>query len=137
MAKWLVKSDPETYSWEMFAADRITNWDGVRNFQARNNLEKMQVGDDVLFYHSNQDRAVLGTASVSKESFEDSTSNDPRWLSVELRAGTKFDNPVTLEQIKKRDSLKNIALVKQSRLSVMPLEDEEYDEIVELSNTAK
>lgn len=137
MAKWLVKSDPDAYSWDKFEKDRITDWDGVRNYQARNNLSEMIENDEVLFYHSNQDRAVIGTAFVSKEAFQDYTSDDQRWLAVGLSIGKKFLFPVTLERIKKNEKLANIALIKQSRLSVMPLSEEEFQTIVELSKTGE
>jgi len=137
MAKWLVKSDPETYSWEMFAKDKRTNWDGVRNYQARINLAKMVVGDEVLFYHSNRERAVFGVASVSKEAFPDETSIENQWLAIELKLEYSFDRIVTLDEIKQQPNLSSIALIKQSRLSVMTLTEAEFDKIVSLSKLPK
>lgn len=133
MSFWLVKSDPETYSWVNLAKDKETDWDGVRNYQARNNLQAMKKGEEVLFYHSQTDKAIIGTTIVANEYFQDSTTEDNRWVAVRLKIGKKFKKPVTLEQIKKDPILNNIALIKQSRLSVMPITDEEYMRIIELS----
>lgn len=133
MAYWLVKSDPETYSFDDLAKDGKTIWDGVRNFQARNNLAQMLVGDIALVYHSNIDKAIMGIAEITKESFADPTSDDIRWLAVEIKYISKFAKPITLEQIKAEPKLKDIGLIKQSRLSVMPLSEMEYTKIIELS----
>ncbi len=135
MAKWLVKSDPETYSWDMFVQDNKTIWDGVRNFQARNNLAKMLIGDEVLFYHSNKERAIFGIASVSKEAFPDPTSNDTRWLAVELKYEYALNKLVSLGEIKQVPSLASIGLIKQSRLSVMQLSEVEFDTILSLAKS--
>ncbi len=132
MAYWLIKSDPETYSIDDFQKEGKTDWDGVRNYQARNNLAKMVVGDRALFYHSNIGKSIMGIAEITKESFADLTSNDPRWLAVEVKFISKFAKPVSLETIKNTPKLKEIALIRQSRLSVMPLTEEEYNEILEL-----
>lgn len=137
MGKWLVKSDPETYSWDNFVADRKTDWDGVRSYEARNNLALMQEGDEVLFYHSNTDKAVLGIAVVSKSSFPDTTTDNPAWLAVELEAKCLFEQPVELKHIKTLENLQNIALVRQSRLSVMPLNEDEFQTIVKLGKDCK
>lgn len=133
MAYWIAKSDPETYSITDLERDGKTIWDGVRNYQARNNLAKMVVGDIVLIYHSNVDKAIVGIAEVTKEAFPDPTTEDTKWLAVELKFITKFDNFVTLETIKNDPKLKNIALVRQQRLSVMPIHEEEYNHIIKLS----
>ena len=129
---WLVKQEPTKYSFDQLVKDKRTVWDGVRNFQARNNLAAMKVGDRVLFYHSVVGTAVVGIAEVAKEAFPDPSSSDPRWVAVELVALKPLANPVTLEQIKAEPSLRDIALVRQSRLSVQPLAREAFDKIVAL-----
>ena len=131
MKFWLVKQEPTAYSYDDFLKDGTTDWTGVRNFQARNNLMAMKKGDKVLFYHSVNEKSVVGTATVSKPHYPDPT--DEKWFAVELKAGKKFKKPVTLEQIKGNLALANIALIKQSRLSVMPLTKDEYDEIISMS----
>ncbi|MCI0455293.1 MAG: EVE domain-containing protein [Candidatus Dadabacteria bacterium] len=131
MKYWLVKSEPFKYSWEMFLKDRSTYWDGVRNYQARNNLKSMKIGDTVLFYHSNEGLEVVGIAKVIKEAYQDPTTNDERWVVVDLKPQETLKKPVSLDEIKKDKRLKNIALIKQSRLSVMPLTKEEYEMIVD------
>ena len=130
MKYWLVKSEPFRYSWEMFLKDGSTYWDGVRNYQARNNLKNMKNGDLVLFYHSNEGLEVLGIAKVIKEAYQDPTTNDQRWVVVDLAPFETLKKPVALDEIKKDKRLKNIALIKQSRLSVMPITKEEYEVIV-------
>jgi predicted RNA-binding protein with PUA-like domain len=131
MNHWLVKSEPSTYSWEKFLKDGRTYWEGVRNYQARNNLKGMKKGDLVLFYHSNEGMEVVGIAKVIKESYQDPTTDDERWVVVDLEPVETLKTPVSLNEIKKDKHLKNIALVKQGRLSVMPLTKEEYEIIVE------
>lgn len=131
---WLVKSEPHKYSWEKFNEDGRTFWDGVRNFQARNNLREMKEGDLVLFYHSNEGKNVVGIAKVAKESYQDPTTEDPNWLVVDLVPVEALKNPVTLEQIKAEESLKDISLVRQGRLSVMPLKAVEFDKILEMGS---
>jgi len=130
---WLVKSEPVKYSWEKFNKDGRTFWDGVRNFQARNNLKEMKEGDLVLFYHSNEGKAVVGVAKVVKEFYQDPTTDDPNWVVVDLAPVETLKNPVTLEQIKADGRLKDIGLVRQGRLSVMALKPEEFDRILEMS----
>ena len=132
MNHWLVKSEPVKYSFETFLTDKKTVWDGVRNYQARNNLQAMKTGDLVLFYHSNEGMCVVGIASVVKEAYPDPTTDDARWVVVELAPVEALRKPVTLEQIKADALLVNIALIKQSRLSVMPLKAVEFDRILEL-----
>jgi predicted RNA-binding protein with PUA-like domain len=134
MNYWLVKSEPFKYSWDKFNKDGRTFWDGVRNYQARNNLRDMRVGDLVLFYHSNEGKAVVGIARVVKESYQDPTTEDKNWLVVDLEPVESLKNPVTLEVIKADPRLQNISLVKQGRLSVMSLKVEEFDRIVELGS---
>jgi predicted RNA-binding protein with PUA-like domain len=130
MNYWLVKSEPFKYSWVQFLKDGWTYWDGVRNFQARNNLNNMKKGDLVLFYHSNEGLEVVGIAKVTKESYQDPTTSDERWVVVDLEPVETLKKPVSLEEIKNDKRLKNIPLIRQSRLSVMPLTKEEFDIIV-------
>jgi predicted RNA-binding protein with PUA-like domain len=128
---WLVKQEPEAYSFDDLLKDGKTDWTGVRNFQARNNLQAMRLGDKVLFYHSISEKAVVGLAEVSREQFPDPT--DEKWFAVEIKPLEKFAKPVTLAEIKVATMLENIALIKQSRLSVMPLKNYEFDEILRLT----
>jgi len=134
MQYWLVKSEPVKYSWEKFNKDGRTFWDGVRNYQARNNLREMKDGDLVMFYHSNEGKEVVGIAKVVKEAYQDPTTSDPNWVVVDLSPVETLKTPVTLETIKADPQLSNISLVRQGRLSVMPLKAEEFDRIVELSS---
>ena len=134
MNHWLVKSEPHKYSWEKFNEDGRTFWDGVRNYQARNNLREMKEGDLVLFYHSNEGKEVVGIAKVVRESYQDPTTPDPNWLVVDLSPVETLKNPVTLERIKTDDFLKDVGLIRQGRLSVMGLKREEFDRIVELGS---
>ncbi|MDX5348758.1 MAG: EVE domain-containing protein [Hymenobacteraceae bacterium] len=134
MQYWLVKSEPETFSWSDLVRDGRTMWDGVRNYQARNNMQQMKQGDMVLFYHSVSEKAVVGMAKVEKEAYPDPTTEDKRWVVVDLVPVRDFKEPVTLEQIKKDERLQNISLIKQSRLSVMPLKAEEFEVILGLGN---
>lgn len=134
MQHWLVKSEPEKYAWADLVKDGKTMWDGVRNYQARNNMQQMQPGDLVLFYHSVSEKAIVGIAKVEKAAYPDPTTDDQRWVVVDLVPFRDFKEPVTLEQIKKDSRLENIALIKQSRLSVMPLKAEEFDVLLALGN---
>ncbi|WP_293301288.1 EVE domain-containing protein [Pedobacter sp. UBA4863] len=134
MNHWLVKSEPFKYSWEQFNKDGRTFWDGVRNYQARNNLKAMKEGDLVLFYHSNEGKHVIGVAKVVKEFYQDPTTADPNWVVVDLAPVEALKNPVTLVQIKAEESLKDISLVRQGRLSVMPLKATEFDKILEMGS---
>ena len=134
MNYWLVKSEPHKYSWEKFNKDGKTFWDGVRNYQARNNLREMKEGDLVLFYHSNEGKEVVGIAKVVKEFYQDPTTDDANWVVVDLSPVESLKNPVTLEKIKADDRLQNVSLVKQGRLSVMGLKAEEFDRILELGS---
>jgi predicted RNA-binding protein with PUA-like domain len=131
MNYWLVKQEPEKYSFDNLIKDKQTIWDGVRGFQARNNLRDMKLGDKVLYYHSGSEKSVVGVAEVERESFPDPI--DEKWIAVEIKPVEKFSKPVTLNEIKAEKSLENIALIKQSRLSVMPLTKEEFDTILKLS----
>lgn len=134
MKYWLVKSEPFKYSWEKFNEDGKTFWDGVRNYQARNNLKEMKEGDLVMFYHSNEGKHVVGIAKVVREFYQDPTTDDKNWVVVDLAPVEALKNPVTLETIKNDDFLKDISLVRQGRLSVMPLKKEEFDRIIELGS---
>jgi len=134
MQYFLVKSEPFKYSWEQFNKDGRTFWDGVRNYQARNNLKAMKEGDLVLFYHSNEGKEVVGVAKVVQEFYQDPTTDDPKWVVVDLVPVETFKRPVTLETVKADTLLQDVALVRQGRLSVMPLKPEEFDRIVELGN---
>ncbi len=134
MNYWLVKSEPFKYSWAKFNEDKRTFWDGVRNYQARNNLKGMKEGDLVLFYHSNEGMCVVGIAKVLREFYQDPTTDDANWVVVDLAPVETLKNPVTLSQIKGDDYLKDISLVRQGRLSVMPLKAAEFDRILELGS---
>ncbi|MGZ3758195.1 MAG: EVE domain-containing protein [Mucilaginibacter sp.] len=134
MQYWLVKSEPIKYSWEKFNKEGRTFWDGVRNYQARNNLKEMKTGDLVLYYHSNEGKAVVGIAKVAKEFYQDPTTDDKNWVVVDLVPVETLKTPVTLEQIKADERLKDVGLVRQGRLSVMGLKAEEFDRIVELGS---
>jgi predicted RNA-binding protein with PUA-like domain len=134
MQHWLVKSEPVKYSWKKFNKDGRTFWDGVRNYQARNNLREMKEGDLVLFYHSNDGKEVVGIAKVVKEFYQDPTTQDPNWVVVELAPVETLKKPVTLEVIKADEQLKDVGLVRQGRLSVMGLKREEFDRILELGS---
>lgn len=129
---WLVKTEPEAYAWETFQRDGKTTWDGVRNFQARNHLRSMKVGDAVLFYASVTTKAVMGAAKVSKTAFPDPTAKEGDWSAVELKIDRSFANPVTLARIKDEPSLADIALLRQSRLSVMPLSKDQFAKLVQM-----
>ncbi len=128
---WLVKQEPEKYSFDDLLKDGATIWDGVRNFQARNNLRLMQTGDKVLFYHSVSEKSVVGLAEISRREFPD--PNDEKWIAVEIKPLEKLTKPVTLEAIKAEKTLENIALIKQSRLSVMPLSKIEFETLLKMS----
>lgn len=132
MNHWLVKQEPETYAWSAFVADGGTSWEGVRNFQARNNLRAMRPGDAVLFYASGELKSVQGIARVRRAAFPDPTATEGDWSTVELAPVSALAHPVPLATIKATPELKNILLVRNSRLSVSPLEKAEFDRIVKL-----
>jgi predicted RNA-binding protein with PUA-like domain len=129
---WLVKSEPESYSWEDFVRDRKTAWTGVRNFAARGHLNAMHAGDRVLFYESGKPKAVVGTAEVTRAAFPDETADEPGWVAVELKAGSALAKPVPLSAIKADPALANMALLRISRLSVQPVTRAEFDRILKL-----
>lgn len=132
MNYWLVKSEPFKYDWDKFLADKETFWDGVRNYQARNNLKGMKVGDLVLYYHSNEGKEVVGIAKVSKEFYQDPTTDDLKWVVVNLVPVQTLNKPVTLKQIKDEPLLANMELVKQGRLSVTQVSQNEFDKVLEM-----
>ncbi len=127
---WLVKQEPSSYSWSDFVADGGTSWTGVRNYTARNNLRKMRKGDEVLFYHSGEEKAVVGIARVMRMAYADATAKEGDWSTVDLSPIKPLKQPVTLREIKGNSRLKGIPLVRQSRLSVMPLEESAFREIL-------
>ncbi|HYJ85992.1 MAG TPA: EVE domain-containing protein [Pyrinomonadaceae bacterium] len=127
---WMVKQEPETYSWDDFVKDGKTDWSGVRNYQARNNLREMKNGERVLFYHSGKDKAVVGVAEVVKSAYPDPTADDGQWVAVDLKPIRPLKNPVLLAAIRYDKRLAELPLIRQSQLSVMPLTKEEFDIIV-------
>jgi len=131
MNYWLVKTEPGTYSWEDLVRDKKAVWDGVRNFQARNNLKAMKKGDIVFVYHSGEEKAVIGIAKILKEAYPDPKDKD--WTVVDLVANRKLKKPITLSTIKTTKNLSNMVLVKSSRLSVQPVREDEFTMVVELS----
>lgn len=133
MNYWLVKSEPDTFSWDDLVRDKKTVWDGVRNFQARNNLKGMKKGDRVFFYHSGEGKAIVGISKILKEGYPEPKDNN--WTAVDIVPDKKLKNPVTLAQIKADKRLGNMVLVKASRLSVQPVRAEEFDIIMALSET--
>jgi predicted RNA-binding protein with PUA-like domain len=137
MAYWLFKSEPDTWSWDMQVARGPAGqeWDGVRNYQARNNMRTMQVGDLGFFYHSNEGKEVVGIVEVIATVHPDSTSDDPRWECVDLRAVRPFVRPVTLDQCKREPRLKDMVLVNNTRLSVQPVTADEWRVVCELGAT--
>jgi len=129
---WMVKQEPETYSWDDFVHDGKTDWSGVRNYQARNNLREMKTGDSVLFYHSGKDKAVVGIAEVVKAAYADPTAGDPQWVAVDLKPVKPLAHPVPLASIRYDKRLNALPLIRQSQLSVMPLTADEFEVIVSL-----
>ena len=132
MNYWLIKSEPSEYSWAHFLKDGWTLWDGVRNYQARNNLKGMEKGDLVLYYHSIEGLEVVGVAEVIKEAYQDPTSEDENWVVVDLKPKETLKNPVSLIDIKKDKRLKDISLIKQRRLSVLPVTKKEFEAILKM-----
>lgn len=130
MKYWLIKSEPSTYSWDDFVKLGRDHWDGVRNYQARNNMKEMKVGDLALFYHSVKEKSVIGIAEVVREFYPDPTVDDDRWVVVDFVPVEKLKTPVTLDQVKADDRLSQMVLVNNSRLSVQPVANEEFDIIV-------
>ena len=127
---WLVKQEPETYSWSDFVSDGGTDWTGVRNYQARNNLREMKTGEHVLFYHSGKDKAVVGLAEVVKSAYPDPTADDEQWVAVDLKPIKALKNPVPLAAIRYDKRLSQLPLIRQSQLSVMSLTKDEFEILV-------
>lgn len=128
---WLIKSEPFKYSWEQFEQEGRTFWDGVRNYQARNNLRAMKEGDLAFWYHSNEGLEIVGVAIVVKEAYQDPTTEDTAWLAVDFSPYKRLNNKVPLSLIKSDERLREMALIKSSRLSVQPVKQEEWDIIIE------
>ncbi len=133
MNYWLVKSEPFKYSWDQFVEDKVTFWDGVRNYLARNHLKAMKKGDKLFFYHSNEGLEIVGIAKVVKEFYQDPTTPEPAWVVVDLSAVKKLKKPVTLAQIKATESLQEMSLIKSMRLSVQPVREEEWNIILAMA----
>ena len=131
MNYWLVKTEPETYSWDDLVRDKKTTWDGVRNFQARNNLKAMKKGDLAFVYHSGEQKSVVGIAEITKEFFPD--PKDKEWAAIEIGHKKKLKNPVSLSTIKSEKKLANMYLVRAARLSVQPVTKEEFDLVMAMS----
>ena len=138
MAKqyWLVKQEPDSYAWEQFLKDGSTGWTGVRNYQARNNLRAMKKGDVVFYYHSNVGKEIVGIAKVIKEAYADKTADDGDWSAVDIAPVKAVKRTVTLEQMKEDPVLKKMALVKNSRISVTPVTEEQAQRIEELAGVS-
>jgi len=131
---WLIKSEPFKYSWEQFETDKKTFWDGVRNYQARNNLRDMEAGDLCLYYHSNEGKEVVGIAEVIKPAYQDPTTDNTQWVAVDVKPYKKLDKTVTLAQIKADPRLSDIGLIRQPRLSVISISEDHFNIILELAN---
>ena len=136
MKYWLLKTEPSTWSWNDQLKSKITSWDGVRNYQARNNLIAMNKNDLVLFYHSVIGKEIVGIAEVTRESYQDPTTADDRWVVVDLKPLKPFKISVSLDKIKAHKGLGEIALIKQSRLSVMPVTKKEFQILLKLGKTS-
>ena len=134
MKYWLLKSEPNTWSWDDQIKEKIAMWDGVRNYQARNNLMSMRVNDLCFFYHSVNEKKIVGIVSVSKEHYIDPTDKTKKFVAVDVKTKKSLKNPITLKQIKKEKKLSHLALVRQSRLSVMPIDKISWDLICKLGN---
>ena len=133
MKYWLLKSEPDAWSWDNQIKEGASMWDGVRNYQARNNLKEMKKNDLCFFYHSVTERSIVGIVKVVKEYYPDPTDKTGRFVVVDVKATKKLKNPVSLDQIKENKKLKDIALLKQSRLSVMPLKKIEWETVLKMS----
>lgn len=131
MAYWLVKTEPDTFGWDKFTKDKKTTWDGVRNFQARSNMKSIKKGDTVFFYHTGDEKAIVGLAKASSDPYPE--PKEPDWIVVDLVPDKKLKNPVTLSQIKSEKRLSDMVLVRASRLSVQPVKENEFTIILELS----
>ncbi len=134
MNYWLIKSEPFKYSWNQFLKEQLTFWDGVRNYQARNNLAAMKIGDLCLFYHSNDGKEVVGIAEVVREAYQDPTTNETAWVVVDVKPHSTLKNPVSLHAMKTNPNLSNMGLLRQPRLSVIALTGDEFQTIITMSN---
>src|SRR5713101_351931 len=134
---WMVKQEPESYSWDDFVRDGRTDWTGVRNFQARNNLRQMKAGDRVLFYHSGTGKCVVGIAEVAKAAYPDPAADDPQWVAVDIKPVKPLNESVPLASIRYHPKLSNLPLIRQSQLSVMPITKEEFETIVAMGEGKK
>ncbi|MBF0875908.1 EVE domain-containing protein [Gluconobacter cerevisiae] len=132
MAFWLVKSEPEAFSWAQQVQNGVEPWTGVRNYQARNNLAAMKIGDLAFFYHSVSEKRIVGVVEVVREAYPDPTADDPRWVCVDVKAMGAFGRPVSLAEIKADPALADMALLKQSRLSVAPVTEEEFRHLTQI-----
>ncbi|GFE95212.1 MULTISPECIES: EVE domain-containing protein [unclassified Gluconobacter] len=132
MAYWLIKSEPEAFSWNEQVRNDIEPWTGVRNYQARNNLAAMKTGDLAFFYHSVSEKQIVGVVRVVKEAYPDPTADDPRWVCVDVKANGAFTTPVSLAQIKADPALEEMALLRQSRLSVAPVTEQEFQHLTKI-----
>ena len=134
---WMVKQEPESYSWDDFVRDGRTDWTGVRNFQARNNLRQMKPGDRLLFYHSGKGKCVVGIAEVAKAAYPDLSADDPQWVAVDIKPVKPLKETVPLASIRYNPKLSNLPLIRQSQLSVMSLTKEEFETIVGMGTAKK
>ncbi len=134
MRYWILKSDPDTYSIDDLIRDKETDWDGVRNYQARNNIKQMEPGDLAFIYHSQSERTIVAIAEITSTPFIDKTAKEDTWYAVRIQFKEKLSQPISLQQIKTNDKLKDIALVRQSRLSVIPISEENYNDIMEMNS---
>lgn len=137
MAYWLIKSEPFKYSWDQFEKDGTTYWDGVRNYAARNNLQAMKKGDQAFFYHSNEGLEIVGIAKITKEAYQDPTTEEKAWVVVDVKPVKALKNPVSLKQIKAEQSLQNMDLLRLSRLSVQTVKEDEWNLILEMAGEKK
>ena len=135
-AYWLVKTEPNAYSWDDLVEDGWTYWDGIRNYEARNNLRKMAVGDLLLYYHSGRSRTVVGVAEVTREHYQDPTTDDQRWSAVDIKPVQALTRPVTLAEVKRDSRLSEMVLVRRSRLSVTPVTEAEYGIVLAMGGLA-
>lgn len=133
MAYWLIKSEPFKYSWDQFVADKVTFWDGVRNYGARNNLKAMKKGDLAFFYHSNEGLEIVGIAEVERESYQDPTTEDNAWVVVDFKPYKKLNKTVKLSEVKATPALEKMALIRLGRLSVQPVLEEEWEIIMDMA----
>ncbi len=137
MNYWLIKSEPIKYSWDTFVTDKVTFWDGVRNYTARNFLKAMKKGDKLFFYHSNEGLEIVGIAKIVKEAYQDPTTTEAAWVVVDVAPVKKLKRPITLAEIKAVPALQDMALIKSFRLSVQPVKQEEWELIMEMAGEKK